>query len=66
MYVYGILYPTCKRRLGETMRLLALFSASSLITALMVTGDVTFLLGNLGVLAGASCLMLATVTLQKA
>ena len=45
------------------MRLLGLFSASSLITAL--TGDVTFLLGNLGVLPGASCLMLATVSLQK-
>ena len=66
MYVYGIPYPTCKSWLGETMRLLGLFSASSLITALMVTGDVTFLLGNLGVLAGASCLMLATVSLQKA
>ena len=66
MCVYGIPYPTCKNWLGETMRLLGLFSASSLITALMVTGDVTFLLGNLGVLAGASCLMLATVSLQKA
>ena len=42
MYVYGIPYPTCKSWLGETMRLLGLFSASSLITALMVTGDVTF------------------------
>ena len=48
------------------MRFLGFFAVSSLITATIAGGDTAFMLGNLGALAGAGALMLATVNLQKA
>lgn len=48
------------------MKFFAFFAISSLVTATIAGGDAAFMLGNLGALAGAGSLMLATVNLQKA
>ena len=48
------------------MRFLGLFAVSSFITTTIAGGETAFMLGNLGALAGAAALMLATLNLQKA
>ena len=48
------------------MKFCAFFAVSSLVTATIAGGDAAFMLGNLGALAGAGSLMLATLNLQKA
>ena len=51
---------------GWSMKFCAFFAVSSVLTATIAGGDAAFMLGNLGALAGAGSLMLATLNLQKA